>query len=87
MLAEYTTEFLIEIAENAKIPRTFDTLFPWQSYSSTDGWLVVVFFDAGDLDYIDHFIAPDGTKINVWGADEPPEDPALRDWPSKTTEE
>jgi hypothetical protein len=40
-----------------------------------------VFFDAGELDYIDHFVTPDGSKIAVWSADEPPENPALRDWP------
>jgi hypothetical protein len=31
-----------------------------------DGWWVVVFYDCGELDYIDHFVAPDGSVVDFW---------------------
>lgn len=33
---------------------------------SIDGWQVCFFIDCGDLDYIDHFITPDGEMLQVW---------------------
>lgn len=31
-----------------------------------DGWRVCFFYDCGDLDYIDHFVTPDGEKLEVF---------------------
>lgn len=33
-------------------------------YNLPGGWKVVVFIDAGDWDYIDHIVAPDGTVLD-----------------------
>jgi len=31
-----------------------------------DGWIVRIFYDAGELDYIAEFIGPDGTIFDFW---------------------
>lgn len=42
----------------------FDVVLP-----STDGWHVGFFYDCGELDYIDHFVSPEGDRIEVWEGD------------------
>ncbi len=37
---------------------------------SVDGWVVWIFYDCGELDYITYFTAPDGTMIDFWEWDE-----------------
>ena len=43
-----------------------DGTFGDVEYQTSNGWRVVVFNDCGSWDYIDHFVAPDGTRIEVW---------------------
>ena len=31
-----------------------------------DNWKVIIFHDCGELDYIDHFVSPDGEIIDFW---------------------
>ncbi len=33
---------------------------------SIEGWQVQYFYDAGELDYIEQFVMPDGTIIDPW---------------------
>lgn len=62
--------FLLEIASSAAPPDS-------QPGASTDwcgevtlpasgGWKVCFFYDCGDLAYLDHFITPDGEKLDVF---------------------
>ena len=58
---------LIEIAESANAPYELDAgTFEHREFLARDGWRVVIFYDDGDLDYIEHFIAPDGTIVDFW---------------------
>lgn len=36
------------------------------TYVTTDGWTFAVFDDAGDWDYIDSFVAPNGASVDLW---------------------
>ncbi|MES2685504.1 MAG: hypothetical protein V4706_01715 [Pseudomonadota bacterium] len=62
--------FLLEIASSAAPPNTQpsdstnwcgDVTLPGRA-----GWKVCFFYDCGDLDYIDHFVTPDGEKLEVF---------------------
>jgi hypothetical protein len=67
---KYDQFFLLEIAESANPPENQ----PGDSEDwcgdvemlARDGWKVTFFYDCGELDYIDHFISPDGELIDVW---------------------
>lgn len=50
--------------------------FENREFIMSSGWKVVIFYDSGDLDYIDHFVSPDGRRIEVWGEEA---DPRLND--------
>jgi hypothetical protein len=54
-------EYLKQLAISANLP-----LIEWDQdvFECNDGWKVRVFYDAGDYDYIDSWIAPDGTVID-----------------------
>lgn len=62
--------FLLDIASSANPPN----VQPYNSgvwcgevvLNARDGWKVCFFYDAGQLDYIDYFITPEGEKLNVW---------------------
>lgn len=62
---DYTADFLLGLLEGIEIPHTSDT---WneQDFQCRDGWIVTIFYDCGELDYIDSFTAPDGTKVCFW---------------------
>lgn len=61
---------LLEIAESANPPDMQpDDSDDWcgdVEFAAKDGWKVVFFYDCGELDYIDHFITPNGEKLEVW---------------------
>ena len=59
----------IEPGEWAEIP-----------FVASNGWTVVVFYDCGDLDYIDHFLSPTGERLGLWDGEL---DPRLDDAPSE----
>lgn len=59
---------LLELAEAASPPATPDDDY-WCANATFDapgGWKVVIFYDCGDLDYIDSFVTPDGVEIDFW---------------------
>ena len=37
-----------------------------ETMPAQEGWQVGFFYDFGELDLIDHFIAPDGERLEVW---------------------
>ena len=67
---------LLEIAESTNAPEYLpeDSSDCWSdvTFEAKNGWKVVIFYDGTELDYIDHFIKPDGKIINFWDwPDEP----------------
>lgn len=64
---QYSADFLLEIAISANMPS-------WNGdndsgnilFDARDGWKVEAFYDVGDFDYIEHFVAPDGEVIAPW---------------------
>lgn len=75
---------LLEIAESTNALKTIppdskdwcsDVAFP-----AKDGWTVVLFYDCGELDYIDHFISPSGEKISFWDWPDSEEKNILMGW-------
>lgn len=69
-LDEWGQERLMEIARSAmppdEQPRDSDHWCGDVVMPARDGWQVCVFYDCGELDYIDHFITPEGVKLEVW---------------------
>ena len=54
-------ERLVAIAESANIPFVEgEGLVAQDSFQAKDGWQVNVFYDGGEFDYIDEFLAPNG---------------------------
>lgn len=71
---EEWAEKLLAMADAANVPS--DNPDPnWRSdidFDLADGWKMSIFYDVGDLDYINHFVAPDGEVVDFW------------DWPDLT---
>jgi len=74
--------FLLEIAESANPPEVLSTGPEWGEFEmpAKDGWRVTFFYD-GELDYIDHFISPDGARLEVWPDDCPEREQWHQHWP------
>lgn len=74
----FTADFLIDIANSAPFPLTVPEEQWWQTltFDARDGWQVAIFYDGAEFDYVDHFIAPDGTVIEPfeWPSTEQDED-------------
>lgn len=73
-------------------PDAICTYSGWPSWTTADGWRVVVFNDCGDWDYIDSITAPDGRTwdypyqpdgraMTQMIADWSPDDGDPRGWP------
>lgn len=69
-LDKYGQYLLLEIAESAQPPEVIEVdSVSWtgvEVMSAADGWKVGFFYDCGELDYIDHFVTPDGKRLEVW---------------------
>lgn len=64
----YTADFLLDVAKSAPLPRSVPEAH-WHStltFSARDGWQVAVFYDGDEFDYIEHFVAPDGSAVEPW---------------------
>ena len=63
-------EQLLKIAESVKAPENIPCDSPdWsgdKEFDADDGWKVTIFYDCGELDFIDHFKAPNGEEIQFW---------------------
>lgn len=77
----YTADFLLGLLENVPIPEQdpssecSDTVF-----ECPNGWKVVIFYDCGELDYIDHFVNPAGQKVDIWKWPESEDQQRLINW-------
>jgi len=64
----------LEIAEKANPPEILPSDSPyWCSdmpIKTEEGWTVYFFYDCEELDYISHFVKPDGTEIDFWDWEE-----------------
>lgn len=65
MTEQYTADFLLGLLERVEIPASHSESAD-VTIDCRDGWKVVIFYDCGDLDYIDSFISPDGERIEWW---------------------
>lgn len=58
---------LLEMAHAVNMPDSLDPgIFEHLTFDCEGGWKVVIFYDDGDLDYIDQFITPKGEPIDFW---------------------
>lgn len=58
---------LLEIAHSAAPPDTMGPgTFETITFDGPNGWKVVIFYDDGELDYIDSFTTPRGETIDFW---------------------
>lgn len=84
----YSADFLLDIANTADCPRiNREHDFGDQPFPAKDGWTVVIFYDAGDLDYIAHFLTPDGEEIDFWKWPESEDRDRLIAWRGRPTPE
>jgi len=63
-------EELLQMAEDVNPPDYQpDDSDNWSGdteYKLPTGWTVIIFYDCGELDYIDSFVTPSGTIIDFW---------------------
>lgn len=78
--------------------KTGDATIVWGNYTTSgistyllsNGWIMLVFMDCPDWDYVDGFITPYGSYINLWPEDEVEDDntwDAIRNWDPEDTED
>lgn len=61
-------EKLLTMADAANVPQE-NPAPHWQShldFQLADGWKMSIFYDAGELDYINHFVSPSGEVVDFW---------------------
>lgn len=83
----YAADFLIDLANSTAFPDVSDDGAPWKTYPSKDGWQVCYFYDADYIDYIQHFIAPNGDVIDFWEWPDSPERDQLIAWCGRPREQ
>jgi len=49
-------------------------------FDASGGWKVVIYYDCGDLDYITHFVTPEGEVLDFWDRPESHERDVLINW-------
>jgi len=37
------------------------------TFEHEKGWKFIIFYDCGEIDYIDHIVNPDGEEVDFWG--------------------
>jgi hypothetical protein len=62
---EYSADFLLGLVDRANIPREVNGLETSKKFE-VEGWHIGVFYDCGELDYIEYFITPEGEKVDFW---------------------
>jgi hypothetical protein len=64
---QYSADFLLDVAVSANMPSyRRDNDCANILFDARGGWKVSAFYDVGDFDFIDHFVAPDGEVIDPW---------------------
>lgn len=77
----YTATFLLGLLEGIPIPPEIeagecrDVEIPVK-----DGWKVNVYYDCGGLDFINHFVTPDGEVVNFWNWQDSEDKRVLAAW-------
>jgi len=66
-----TWKELVEIAESMNPPNEMfedDGNPAWKDvvFDRLDGWKIVINYDGGEVDYISHFVDPEGNVIDFW---------------------
>lgn len=69
-MSQYTAEFLLRLLDGIEIPGTSEFDACDVDFKIRDGWAVTIFYDCGELDYIDHFVSPTGEVVDFWKWDE-----------------
>jgi hypothetical protein len=70
---------LLKVIGQANPPDHLDGgVFEEREFVTDEGWQIYIFYDDGDLDYLDYFISPNGAVINVWPDDPSPLQRALQ---------
>ena len=63
-------EHLLQIAETVSAPpeqpSNSDNWCADVVFTAPNDWKVSIFYDCGELDYIDKFVTPSGHEINFW---------------------
>lgn len=40
--------------------------FEVREFKVASGWTVAIYYDCGELDYIDYFVSPSGERLGIW---------------------
>lgn len=76
-----SAEFLLSLLDGVDIP---DGIDPGdggsQEFDIAHGWKVSMFYDCGDLDYIEHFVSPSGKIVDFWDWPASPDRMRLINW-------
>lgn len=64
-------EQLLKVAHAANPPDNRDDDECDVQVTTPDGWTVEFFYDCGELDYIDHFVSPQGGRLEIWDGIDP----------------
>lgn len=65
----YSADFLLRLLKGVDIPTNFeadDGNTSAKCFDLGQGWTVWIFYDVGELDYIEFFGDPTGEKIDFW---------------------
>ena len=77
----YAASFLLSMLEGVDIPNEIGPgEFCDIEIAARDGWKVDVFYDCGELDYINHFISPKGEVVDFWDWPESEDKSLLINW-------
>lgn len=80
-----SAEFLLSLLEGVGIPDGIDAGDGGtREFDLADGWKVSIFYDCGDLDYIDHFVSPSGKVVDFWNWPSCPDRTMLIRWCGNT---
>lgn len=63
---KYDVDMLLDIADSTNAPDVNGEWYCGEMFDAKDGWKVSIFYDCGELDYIEYFVAPDGEVIDFW---------------------
>lgn len=81
MTAAHSADFLLGLIDGIVIPENIGPgEFRDVEFLVRDGWKVDVFYDCGELDYINHFVSPEGERIDFWGWPESKDKSRLINW-------
>lgn len=76
-----SAEFLLSLLDGVDIP---DGIEPgeWDTkeFDLANGWKVSIFYDCGDLDYINYFVTPNGKILDFWHWPDSPDRAMLISW-------